>query len=68
MTALAKNEDLSADLLWGVDGPGGIAEFLNIPPEKAYYLIRIKKIPVRRFGHRTITASKQELRRLFTSE
>jgi hypothetical protein len=69
MSAQAKTveEDLSADLLWGVDGEGGIAEFLNIPPEKVYYLIRSKRLPVRKFGHRTIVASKKELRRLFAA-
>jgi len=66
MSAQVKEEDLSSDLLWGVDGEGGIAEFLNITPEKAYYLIRTHKLRgIRKFGHRTIVGSKSELRRQF---
>jgi hypothetical protein len=57
---------LSDDLLWGVDGPDGIAKFLGIPARKAYDLIARKKLPVRKLGPRTITASRHELRRVFT--
>jgi hypothetical protein len=60
-------DHLGDDLLWGVDGENGIAAFLNIPPAKAYYLISQNQIPVRRHGHRTISASRTELRRVFTS-
>jgi hypothetical protein len=59
------NEPLSDDLLWGVDA---IAAFIGVPLRKAYYLIDAGKIPVRKFGHRTITASRVELRRLFAPE
>jgi hypothetical protein len=59
--------DLAEDILWGVAGKNGIAAFLNIPIPKAYYLIERNKIPVRRHGHRTISASRSELRRHFTS-
>jgi hypothetical protein len=58
-------EDL--DLIWGVNGDDGIASFLNIPPSKAYYLIARGQIPVRKMGHRTIAASRNELRRLFSA-
>jgi hypothetical protein len=56
---------LSADVLWGVDGEYGIAAFLDIPVRKVRHLINTGVIPVRRHGHRTITASKNELRRVF---
>lgn len=60
-----QTEDLGDDLIWGVVGDQGIAAFLNIPPSKAYYLISRGQIPVRKKGHRTLTASRSELRRLF---
>ncbi|MGC2338825.1 MAG: hypothetical protein WA625_24150 [Pseudolabrys sp.] len=59
--------DFSDDLIWGISGKHGIAAFLKIPPAKAYYLISRGAIPVRRLGHRTIAASRSELRRHFTS-
>ena len=59
--------DLASDIIWGVDGKNGIAKFLNVPPAKAYYLIRKRAIPIRRHGHRTISASRTELRRVFTT-
>lgn len=57
--------DLGDDIIWGVDGPTGIAAYLNIKPTQAYYLISRGKLPVRRLGHRTITASRSELRNFF---
>ena len=54
--------ELSADILWGVGGEDGIAAYLKIPASKAYYLIRKGVLPVHKHGHRTITASKRELR------
>lgn len=62
-----KEDHLGDDLIWGVDGEDGIAAELKIPPAKAYYLIKKKVIPVRRHGHRTISASRSELRRTFTT-
>jgi hypothetical protein len=55
----------SLDLLWGVDS---IAAFLKIKPAKAYYLIARGKLPVRKHGHRTISALRSELRRAVTAE
>jgi excisionase family DNA binding protein len=60
-----KQQQLAEDLLWGVDGEDGIAKFLNIPVRKTYRLIAAGKLPVLRLGHRTITASKSNLRRHF---
>jgi Helix-turn-helix domain len=59
------NEPLATDLLWGVDE---IARFIGVPLRKAYYLIDAGKIPVTKHGHRTIVASRNELRRLFAPE
>jgi hypothetical protein len=61
------DDDLARDILWGVDGPNGIAAFLNIPPARAYYLIARKALPVRKHSHRIITASRRELRRVFAA-
>jgi hypothetical protein len=57
--------DVGEDLIWGVDGANGIAAFLGIDVRRAYYLIRRGRIPVRHHGHRTVTASRSELRALF---
>jgi hypothetical protein len=64
-TLAAQREKLADDLIWGVDGPDGIAAFLGIHPRRCYYLIDRQAIPVRKIGHRTIIASRSELRRLF---
>jgi hypothetical protein len=59
-------DDLADDLLFGVNGPRGIAKFIGLPAPQIYYLISQKKIPVVKMGHRTIIASKTRLRKLFT--
>jgi hypothetical protein len=59
---------LAADLLWGVDGKDGIAAFIGVDVRKCYYLISRGEIPTKKLGHRTITASRRELRRLFAQE
>ena len=61
------DETLADDLLWGVDGKHGIAAFLNLKPRQAYYLIEHGLLPVKKLGHRIITARRSELRRHFTS-
>ena len=48
------------DLLWGGDE---ISAFVGLPIRKLYYLIDRKAIPVHKVGHRTIVASRAELRR-----
>jgi hypothetical protein len=45
------HQKLADDLIWGVDGPNGIAAYLGIKPRKAYYLIAKGVIPVDRKGH-----------------
>lgn len=63
-----KEPAIADDVIWGVDGDNGIAAALGIPVPKAYYLIARGKIPVRRLGHRTITASRRELHRWLAGE
>jgi hypothetical protein len=62
------DDSLASDLLWGIDGEEGIAAFLGIDVRRAYYLVRIGAIPTRHHGHRTVTASRTELRRIFGGE
>jgi hypothetical protein len=57
--------ELADDLIWGVGGPNGIAAELKISPQRAYYLVATNKIPTKKLGHRTITASRSALRRFF---
>jgi hypothetical protein len=57
---------LADDIIWGVDGENGIAAFLGIDTRKAYYLIDRGKIPAQKLGRKTITASRSQLRRIFT--
>jgi hypothetical protein len=59
-------ENLADDIIWGVNGEAGIAAFIGIEPRKAYYLISKGKIPVQKHGSKTITASRSQLRRLFS--
>jgi hypothetical protein len=61
-----KGTPLADDVIWGVDGEDGIAAFLGLSPRRTYYLIGTKKIPTKKIGHRTIVASRAELRRLFS--
>ena len=63
-----QSDSLASDLLWGIDGQYGIAAFIGRKPREAYYLIKRGQLPVRRLGHRTIVASRSELRRLFHVE
>jgi hypothetical protein len=58
-------DKLAEDLIWGVDGPNGIAAELGIPLRKAYHPISKGAIPVRKLGAKTIVASKSALRARF---
>jgi hypothetical protein len=62
---MSNHLSLTDDVIWGVDGEHGIAAELGISASRAYYLISKGAIPVKRLGHRTITASRSELRRHF---
>jgi hypothetical protein len=69
LEATMSNKDrIADDIVWGVDGEDGIAAELGIPKERAYYLIAQGRIPVTRLGHRTIIASRKQLRRLTDTE
>jgi hypothetical protein len=67
MSSSEKSPSLAADIIWGVSGEHGIAAEIGVTPAKAYHLIELGVIPVLRHGHRTISASRSELRRRFTS-
>jgi len=45
-TTVADHRNLADDILWGVDGPNGIAAFLGISARRCYYLIESGAIPV----------------------
>jgi hypothetical protein len=66
MSDIDSDTDLADDLLWGVRGPKGIAAFLGIEERKARHLIDKGIIPVERLAHRTIIASRRQLRARFT--
>ena len=55
-----KQAALSDDLIWGAQA---IADELNVPLQRIYYLIRTKKIPHTKIGPKTIIASRRQLRR-----
>jgi hypothetical protein len=50
-----------SDWVWGMSA---IAREINRTTEEAYYLHRKGVLPVRKFGHRTIAASRRRLREL----
>jgi excisionase family DNA binding protein len=54
---------LSDDLLWGGQE---VADFLGVPLDRVYYLIRTKRLPIAKLGHKTIVASRKKLERAIT--
>jgi hypothetical protein len=48
----------SDDLLWGAQA---IADFLGISIDRVYYLLRMKRLPISKLGHKTIVASRKKL-------
>ena len=60
------DDDLAADILWGVSGKHGIAAFLGRKPSEVYSLIK-NGLPVRKHSHRIISASRSSLRRYLQS-
>jgi hypothetical protein len=52
------NQDLSSDVLWGVDA---IAKYIQRTTRQTYYLIAKRKIPAKKLGAKTIVARKSEL-------
>jgi len=57
----AAYDDAADDIVWGIDGEHGIAAVLGLRPPQVYYLIRRGKLPVRRHGHKTYSASRRRL-------
>jgi hypothetical protein len=55
---------LADDTIWGVSGKQGIAAEIGRTPQQTYYLIAQGALPVRKLGHKTIVASRKQLRRL----
>jgi hypothetical protein len=60
-TAIAKDAADAGDIVWGVDGPSGIAAAIGRTPQQTYYLISKGKLPVRKHGHKTYSASRSRL-------
>lgn len=56
--------DWADDILWGIRGEKGIAAFLRKKPVEVENLIRLG-MPVKKHGHKTVTASKVQLREYF---
>jgi hypothetical protein len=54
-------DDEADDIVWGVGGEHGIAAAIKRTTAQTYYLIRKKKLPVRKHGHRTYSASRRLL-------
>jgi hypothetical protein len=61
-------ELLADDTIWGVSGEHGIAAEIGRTPAQVYYLIARGVLPVRKLGHRTVVASRAQLRRLINNE
>jgi hypothetical protein len=49
------------EVVWGVEGPGGIAETINRTPAEARWLIKLGKLRVKKHGRRTISALRRHL-------
>jgi hypothetical protein len=48
-------------VVWGIEGPGGIAETINRSPSETRWLIQQKRLRVKRHGPRTYSALEHEL-------
>jgi len=48
-------------VVWGIEGPGGIAETINRSPSETRWLIKNRKIRVKKHGRRTYSALEHEL-------
>jgi hypothetical protein len=59
-TTIEDKQDPSTDLLWGAQA---VADFLGISVDRVYYLIRMRRLPISKIGHRTIVASRRKLTR-----
>jgi len=48
-------------VVWGIEGPGGIAETINRSPSETRWLIKNRRIRVKKHGRRTFSALEHEL-------
>jgi len=51
----------SVRVVWGIEGPGGIAETIARTPSQVRWLIKNRKLRVKRHGRRTYSALEHEL-------
>jgi hypothetical protein len=58
-------ESSSHDIAWGVKS---IAAEINAPPGRVYYLISKNLLPIKKHGHRMISASRAALRRAVAAD
>lgn len=54
----------SDDLLWGAKS---IAAFLGVSIDRVYYEIRMKRLPIKKLGAKTVVASRRQLQRAITA-
>ena len=59
-TNISEDSPQHEDLLWGAQA---IADFLGVPVDRIYYLIRTRKLPVGKLGRRMVVASRKKLLR-----
>jgi hypothetical protein len=53
---------LAADIIWGIEGPHGIAAEIGRTPAQTRWLIKIGRLRVKKHGRRTYSASRKQLR------
>ena len=61
MSLAAPSRPVRVRVVWGIEGPGGIAETINRSPSEARWLIKKRRIRVKRHGPRTYSALEHEL-------
>jgi hypothetical protein len=49
------------EIVWGIEGPFGIAAAINRTPAQTRWLIGQGKLRVKKHGHRTVSALRQHL-------
>jgi hypothetical protein len=58
MQAVARR---TSRVVWGIEGPGGIAETINRTPAQVRWLIKKRRLRVKHHGLRTYSALEHEL-------
>jgi len=60
--ALSEAPSLSgSNIVWGIEGPGGIAAEINRTPAQTRWLISQGRLRVKKHGHRTYSALREHL-------